>query len=123
MTGLLMIGILTFGIIGYRALPVAALPNVEVSGFVQDLPPVYERAAFTVAPIYWGGGTKIKVLESLAYGRTCVASATTCSHTGSASRVAVHSPTPTSSGSAVPCSAVSTTRTAHDPTTRRNRHR
>ena len=47
--------------------------GVEPIGFVEDLIPAYEQSAFTIAPIYWGGGTKIKVLESLAYGRTCVA--------------------------------------------------
>ena len=47
--------------------------GVEPIGFVEDLVPAYEQSAFTIAPVYWGGGTKIKVLESLAYGRTCVA--------------------------------------------------
>jgi glycosyltransferase involved in cell wall biosynthesis len=37
---------------------------------VPDLAEEYARAAFTVAPIYEGGGTKIKVLESLNRGRT-----------------------------------------------------
>ena len=49
-----------------------AVPGVEVSGFVEDLRAVYARAAFTIAPLYWGGGPKIKVLESLAWGRTAV---------------------------------------------------
>lgn len=48
-------------------------PNVDWLGFVDDLDEVYARALFTIAPIYWGGGTKIKVLESLGRGRTCVA--------------------------------------------------
>ncbi|MFO0959091.1 MAG: glycosyltransferase family 4 protein [Isosphaeraceae bacterium] len=47
--------------------------GIEVSGFVEDLRAAYDRAACTIAPIFWGGGTKIKVIESLAYGRTCVA--------------------------------------------------
>jgi glycosyltransferase involved in cell wall biosynthesis len=45
---------------------------VEILGLVEDLGVEYERALFTIAPIYWGGGTKIKVLESLGRGKTCV---------------------------------------------------
>lgn len=48
-------------------------PNVDFLGFVENLDDSYARALFTIAPIYWGGGTKIKVLESLGRGRTCVA--------------------------------------------------
>ena len=46
--------------------------RVEPLGFVEDLRRVYDESAFTVAPVFFGGGTKIKVVESLAYGRTCV---------------------------------------------------
>lgn len=51
---------------------IASFENVDVLGFVSDLRDVYMSSAFTIAPIYWGGGTKIKVLESFAYGRTGV---------------------------------------------------
>ena len=47
-------------------------PGVEVIGFAEDLVACYRRAALTVVPIYFGGGTKIKILESLAFGRTVV---------------------------------------------------
>ena len=46
--------------------------GVHASGFVDCLADVYQQAAFTIAPIYSGGGTNIKVLEAFAYGRTCV---------------------------------------------------
>jgi len=46
--------------------------NVEILGHVEDLGAEYERALFTIAPISWGGGTKVKVLESLGRGKTCV---------------------------------------------------
>lgn len=49
-----------------------ALPNVRPLGFVDDLRAEYEKAALVAAPITWGGGTKIKVLEALAYGRVPV---------------------------------------------------
>lgn len=42
-------------------------------GFAEDLKKEYQQATITVAPLQEGGGTKIKVLESLAYGRVCVA--------------------------------------------------
>jgi len=49
-----------------------AVPGVEAPGFVPDLDATYAEAAFTIAPIYFGGGSNIKVLEALAHGRTCV---------------------------------------------------
>jgi glycosyltransferase involved in cell wall biosynthesis len=47
-------------------------PGVSAPGFVDDLDEAYRHAAFTIAPIHSGGGTNIKILESLAYGRACV---------------------------------------------------
>lgn len=47
-------------------------PGVTAPGFVDDLDAAYREAAVTIAPIFSGGGTNIKVLESLAYGRMCV---------------------------------------------------
>lgn len=49
-----------------------AHPDVSAPGFVDDLAAAYRDAAFTIAPIHSGGGTNIKILESLAYGRACV---------------------------------------------------
>ncbi len=46
--------------------------GVEVAGFIPQLEEAYRKACFTVSPIYEGGGTKIKVIESLAYNRACV---------------------------------------------------
>ena len=47
-------------------------PGVDPVGFVADLSSEYAACAFTVAPLFYGGGSNIKVVESLAYGRTCV---------------------------------------------------
>lgn len=47
-------------------------------GFAADLRQEYDRCAFSVVPIFEGGGTKIKVLESLRYGRTLVGAAHSC---------------------------------------------
>ena len=49
-----------------------AQPKVRVLGFVEELRSEYEGAALIAAPITWGGGTKIKVLEAFAYGRVPV---------------------------------------------------
>ncbi|MBE9062329.1 glycosyltransferase family 4 protein [cf. Phormidesmis sp. LEGE 11477] len=48
------------------------VPNVETVGFVEDLAEEYQKSAFTIAPLFEGGGTKIKVLETLFYQRTAV---------------------------------------------------
>jgi glycosyltransferase involved in cell wall biosynthesis len=48
----------------------AAVAGVNVIGFAEDLTECYRRCAMTIVPTYFGGGTKIKVLESLAFGRT-----------------------------------------------------
>jgi glycosyltransferase involved in cell wall biosynthesis len=50
-----------------------AVPGVRVLGFVDDLAAVYSASWFTVCPLWTGAGTNIKVLESLAFERTCVA--------------------------------------------------
>lgn len=47
-------------------------PGVSAPGYVDDLGEAYRNAAFTIAPIHSGGGSNIKILESLAYGRVCV---------------------------------------------------
>ena len=44
-------------------------------GYCKDLESAYRESLFSVAPIYGGSGTKIKVLESLYYGRTVVGTA------------------------------------------------
>ena len=49
-----------------------AIPGVEVIGFAESLRPHYADAAISIVPLMDGAGTKIKVLESLAYLRTCV---------------------------------------------------
>jgi polysaccharide biosynthesis protein PslH len=53
-----------------------AVPGVKVLGFVDDLAALYNSSWFTLCPLWSGAGTNIKVLESLAFGRTCVATVT-----------------------------------------------
>lgn len=47
-------------------------PGVEVVGFADRLEDEYRRARLTICTQFEGGGTKIKVLESLAFGRPVV---------------------------------------------------
>lgn len=47
-------------------------PGVSAPGYIDDLDDAYRNAAFTIAPIHSGGGSNIKILESLAHGRVCV---------------------------------------------------
>lgn len=51
-----------------------AIDGIELLGFVPDLCDEYRRCSATVCPVFWGGGSNIKVLESLGYGRPCVVS-------------------------------------------------
>lgn len=48
--------------------------GVDPAGFVESIKDEYENCAFTLNAMYAGSGTNIKVLESLAFGRTCVVS-------------------------------------------------
>jgi len=48
------------------------IPGIEMAGFVDNLEEEYRRSLFSIVPIWEGGGTKIKILESLAFDRTCV---------------------------------------------------
>ena len=52
----------------------SCISGVSVLGFVDDLNELYAGALATIVPIYSGGGTCIKVLESLAYSRICLSS-------------------------------------------------
>lgn len=60
------------GLTEERAARWRAIAGTNVIGFADDLNALYRECAFNVVPVYFGGGTKIKVLESLAFGRTVV---------------------------------------------------
>jgi glycosyltransferase involved in cell wall biosynthesis len=49
--------------------------GVDVTGFINDLEPVYRNAAVAIAPLRSGAGVKFKVLQALAYGRPVVSTA------------------------------------------------
>jgi glycosyltransferase involved in cell wall biosynthesis len=57
------------------ALRARAGPGVEVTGTVPDVRPYLQRARIGLAPLRAGGGSRLKVLESLDAGRPVVATA------------------------------------------------
>jgi len=44
------------------------LPGVTLTGFVPDIRPKLWAAIVSIAPLRWGGGTRLKILEALAAG-------------------------------------------------------
>jgi glycosyltransferase involved in cell wall biosynthesis len=56
----------------------AAVPGVEVMASVLDLGPLYERATISVAPIFAGSGTRIKLIEAMARTRAIVTTSVGC---------------------------------------------
>jgi len=50
------------------------LQNVVMHGFVPDIKDIYKLSDFTIAPIHFGSGTRIKVIESYAFGRNIISS-------------------------------------------------
>jgi glycosyltransferase involved in cell wall biosynthesis len=51
------------------------LPNVEFTGVVPDLTPLYQRSRIVCCPITIGGGTRIKLVEAAGYAKPIVSSA------------------------------------------------
>jgi len=52
--------------------------GVEVVGEVPDLEPYYRRCAVSVVPIRAGSGTRLKILEAMAWGRPIVSTTLGC---------------------------------------------
>jgi glycosyltransferase involved in cell wall biosynthesis len=48
--------------------------NIIVSGFVNDIISEYNKSYIVIVPIYNGGGTNIKVIEAMNFGKACVIS-------------------------------------------------
>jgi glycosyltransferase involved in cell wall biosynthesis len=47
-------------------------PRIELTGFVPDLRPHLAEAAVVVAPLRFGGGTRLKIVEAMAMGKAIV---------------------------------------------------
>lgn len=52
--------------------------SVELLADVADIVPCYQRARLSVVPLRAGGGTRLKILESMALGRAVVSTAIGC---------------------------------------------
>lgn len=73
----------SLSIVGRSPLPeVAALHNpaagVVVTGTVEDVRPYVRRAAVVVAPLRFGGGTRLKILEAFAMAKGVVSTSLGC---------------------------------------------
>lgn len=49
-------------------LPLPSTENVSLTGFVDDVRPLVARSWASVVPLHTGGGTRLKILESMALG-------------------------------------------------------
>jgi glycosyltransferase involved in cell wall biosynthesis len=57
------------------AIAALAAPGIRVPGDLDDLRPMYARSSLVAAPIFWGSGVRIKLLEALACGLPVVTTA------------------------------------------------
>jgi hypothetical protein len=48
------------------------LKGLEIVGFVDSIRDAYQDCHFTIVPIFYGSGTRIKVIESFALGRRLI---------------------------------------------------
>jgi sugar transferase (PEP-CTERM/EpsH1 system associated) len=53
--------------------PLPAADNVELTGYVDDVRPLIASSWVSLAPIFVGGGTRLKILEAMALGTPVVA--------------------------------------------------
>ena len=63
---------------GHNIRKLGELPGVEIVGEVGDLRPYYETSAICVVPLQTGGGTRLKILEAMAFGRPVVSTPIGC---------------------------------------------
>jgi glycosyltransferase involved in cell wall biosynthesis len=59
-----------------------AWPSVELAGYVEDVRPLLRAATASVVPLRIGGGTRLKILESMAAGTAVVSTSIGCEGLG-----------------------------------------
>lgn len=57
------------------AIQALAAPDIHIPGAVADMRPLYAQATLVAAPIFWGSGVRIKLIEALACGLPVVTTA------------------------------------------------
>jgi glycosyltransferase involved in cell wall biosynthesis len=60
----------------------ARWPLVELAGYVTDVRPLLRAATVSVVPLRVGGGTRLKILESMAAGTAVVSTSIGCEGLG-----------------------------------------
>ena len=69
-------------IVGHEPAPeirkLAERENVVVTGYVDDVTTYYRQSQVTIVPLRGGGGTRLKILESMALGRPVVSTTLGC---------------------------------------------
>lgn len=63
---------LRFEVVGQRPLRPITAEGVSYVGYVPTVAPFYEQAHVVVVPVFEGSGTRLKLLEAVAYGRPVV---------------------------------------------------
>jgi glycosyltransferase involved in cell wall biosynthesis len=54
-------------------LPFPSVPNITLTGYLNDVKPVIASSSISLAPLSSGGGTRLKILEAMALGIPVVA--------------------------------------------------
>jgi glycosyltransferase involved in cell wall biosynthesis len=57
---------------------IKSYPGVQLMGYVKDLTPYYRESALTIAPLQMGSGSRLKILESMAFGRAVISTSKGC---------------------------------------------
>jgi glycosyltransferase involved in cell wall biosynthesis len=51
----------------------AAIPELDICGFVEDLSPLYIQSGFAICPLIGGTGQQVKIVEAMAHGLPVIA--------------------------------------------------
>ncbi len=60
----------------------SSLRGVRFLGRVENLDEIYRQSAISLAPVFYGSGTRVKVIEASRYGRACLSTAIGVEGTG-----------------------------------------
>lgn len=52
-----------------------SLPRVNFLGKIKDIEQLYQESSLVIVPIFYGSGTRVKIIEACRYGRPCLSTA------------------------------------------------